>query len=130
VDAVFDHLGGTSVTRSYRLLNRTGTLVSYSIASKLDDTSPVLPGFLRLLAKLAVWNLPAHAVLRPDRPRQDHPGALTASLAPAREPTLWKESFHKTAVSAGSRRLSNATEVDAIVVATAVRHRPCAGGAP
>jgi len=56
VDAVFDHLGGASVTRSYRLLNHTGTLVSYSIASKLDDTSPVLPGFLRLLAKLAFWN--------------------------------------------------------------------------
>jgi len=56
VDAVLDHLGGASVTRSYRLLNRTGTLVSYSIASKLDDTSPVLPGFLRLLAKLAIWN--------------------------------------------------------------------------
>ena len=56
VDAVFDHLGGASVTRSYRLLNRTGTLVSYSIASKIDDTSPVLPVFLRLLAKLAYWN--------------------------------------------------------------------------
>jgi NADPH:quinone reductase-like Zn-dependent oxidoreductase len=56
VGAVFDHLGGASVTRSYHLLNRTGTLVSYSIASKLDDTSPLLPGFLRLLAKLAVWN--------------------------------------------------------------------------
>jgi NADPH2:quinone reductase len=56
VDAVFDHLGGASVTRSYRLLSRTGTLVSYSIASKLDDTSALLPGFLRLLAKLAFWN--------------------------------------------------------------------------
>ena len=56
VDAVFDHLGGASVTRSYRLLNRTGTQVSYSIASKLDDTSALLPGFLRLLARLAVWN--------------------------------------------------------------------------
>jgi NADPH2:quinone reductase len=49
-------LGGASVTRSYRLRNRTGTLASYSIASKLDDTGPVLPGFLRLLAKLAFWN--------------------------------------------------------------------------
>ncbi len=29
---------------------------------------------------------------------------------PAREPPRWKESFHKAAVSAGSRRLSNATE--------------------
>jgi NADPH:quinone reductase-like Zn-dependent oxidoreductase len=56
VDAVFDHLGGASVDLSYRLLNRTGTLVSYSIASKLDDTSPVLLGFLVLMAKLAVWN--------------------------------------------------------------------------
>ena len=56
VDAVFDHLGGASVVRSYRLLNRTGTLVSYAIASKLDDTAPLLPGFLRLLATLAYWN--------------------------------------------------------------------------
>jgi hypothetical protein len=129
-------LGGASVTRSYRLRNRTGTLASYSIASKLDDTGPVLPGFLRLLAKLAFWNylptrrhasfynvwagagkpdsakreavrkrrrshredrrpLPAgrggrgHGtglVLRPDRPRQDHPGALTAP--PPRDPAL------------------------------------------
>jgi NADPH2:quinone reductase len=56
VDAVFDHLGGASITRSYRLLNHTGTLVSYGIASKLDDTAPALPGFLLLLAKLAYWN--------------------------------------------------------------------------
>jgi NADPH2:quinone reductase len=56
VDAVFDHLGGASVTRSYRLLDRTGTLVSYSIASKLDGTTPVLLDFLPLLAKLAYWN--------------------------------------------------------------------------
>jgi len=56
VDAVFDHLGGASVTRSYRLLNRTGTLVSYSIASKLDGTRPVILDFLPLLAKLAFWN--------------------------------------------------------------------------
>ncbi|MGH3246072.1 MAG: zinc-binding dehydrogenase [Trebonia sp.] len=56
VDAVFDHLGGASVTRSYRLLKRTGTLVSYSIASKLDGTTPVLLDFLPLLAKLTYWN--------------------------------------------------------------------------
>jgi NADPH:quinone reductase-like Zn-dependent oxidoreductase len=56
VDAVFDHLGGASITRSYRLLNRTGTLVSYSIASKLDGTRPVLLDFLPLLARLASWN--------------------------------------------------------------------------
>jgi NADPH:quinone reductase-like Zn-dependent oxidoreductase len=56
VDAVFDHLGGASIDTSYRLLNRTGTLVSYSIASKIDETGPVLPVFLKLVAKLAVWN--------------------------------------------------------------------------
>ncbi|WP_406163736.1 medium chain dehydrogenase/reductase family protein [Streptomyces sp. NBC_00882] len=56
VDAVFDHLGGVSVTLSYRLLNRTGTLVSYSITAALDDTRPTLLDFLPLLAKLAFWN--------------------------------------------------------------------------
>ena len=56
VDAVFDHLAGKSVSISYRLLNRTGTLVSYSIASKLDDTTPVLVSFMQLLAKLMFWN--------------------------------------------------------------------------
>jgi hypothetical protein len=38
------HLGGASVNLSHQLLNRTGTLVCYSIASKRDDTGPVLPG--------------------------------------------------------------------------------------
>ena len=56
VDAVFDHLGGASVNLSHRLLNRTGTLVSYSIAAKLDDSTPLLIDFLPLLAKLAIWN--------------------------------------------------------------------------
>jgi NADPH:quinone reductase-like Zn-dependent oxidoreductase len=56
VDAVFDHLGGANATLSYRLLNRTGTLVSYSIAAKLNDTSPILLDFLTLLSKLAYWN--------------------------------------------------------------------------
>jgi NADPH:quinone reductase-like Zn-dependent oxidoreductase len=56
VDAVFDHLGGASVDLSYRLLNRTGTLISYSIASKLDDKSSVLLSFLALFSKLTFWN--------------------------------------------------------------------------
>jgi NADPH:quinone reductase-like Zn-dependent oxidoreductase len=61
VDAAFDHLGGASVSLSYRLLNRTGTLVSYSIAAALDDTRPILLDFLPLLAKLAFWNYaPTH----------------------------------------------------------------------
>jgi NADPH:quinone reductase-like Zn-dependent oxidoreductase len=56
VDAVFDHLGGASISRSYRLLNRTGTLVCYSIASKLDDRTPVLLSFMNALTKLTFWN--------------------------------------------------------------------------
>ena len=56
VDAVFDHLGGKSVDLSYRLLNRTGRLISYSIASHLDDRTPVLVTFMALLGKLAYWN--------------------------------------------------------------------------
>jgi NADPH:quinone reductase-like Zn-dependent oxidoreductase len=56
VDAVFDHLGGDSIPVSYGLLNRTGTLVSYSIAGKIGETGPVLPGFLMLAGKLAIWN--------------------------------------------------------------------------
>jgi hypothetical protein len=49
VDAVFAHLGGASIARSYRLLNRTGPLVCYSIASKLDDSTPVSLSFLHVL---------------------------------------------------------------------------------
>jgi NADPH:quinone reductase-like Zn-dependent oxidoreductase len=56
VDAVFDHLGGASVSASHRLLNSTGTLVCYSIASKLDDSTPVLLSFLNVLTRLAFWN--------------------------------------------------------------------------
>lgn len=56
VDAAFDHLGGASANLSHRLLNRTGTLVCYSIAAKLDDSSPIIVDFLRLLTKLALWN--------------------------------------------------------------------------
>lgn len=56
VDAVFDHLGGASISRSYRLLNSTGTLICYSIASKLDDSTPVVLSFLHVLTKLTFWN--------------------------------------------------------------------------
>ncbi|WP_328451281.1 medium chain dehydrogenase/reductase family protein [Amycolatopsis sp. NBC_00438] len=56
VDAVFDHLGGASISRSYRLLTSTGALICYSIASKLDDRTPVLLSFLHVLTKLTFWN--------------------------------------------------------------------------
>lgn len=50
VDAVFDHIGGASIERSWSVLGPRGTLVSYSL---LKDTGPMLPAFLGLLAQLA-----------------------------------------------------------------------------
>jgi len=50
VDAVFDHVGGASIDRSWAVLARGGRLVSYSL---LKDTGPMLPAFLALLARLA-----------------------------------------------------------------------------
>ncbi len=54
VDAVFEHIGGASLTRSWRLLAPGGTLVSYAI---LAETGPLIPAFLRVMARLAWWNL-------------------------------------------------------------------------
>ena len=56
VDAVFDHLGLDSARRSYRLLARGGTLVSYGQASARDTQTPMLALFLPLLTQLALWN--------------------------------------------------------------------------
>jgi NADPH:quinone reductase-like Zn-dependent oxidoreductase len=55
VDAVFDHVGGSGLADSWRMLRRGGTLVNYGSASTLNDTghrlAPYLP-FLRIL----LWN--------------------------------------------------------------------------
>ena len=56
VDAVFDHLGLESARRSYRLLARGGTLVSYGQAAQRDTQTPMLMLFLPLLTQLALWN--------------------------------------------------------------------------
>jgi NADPH:quinone reductase-like Zn-dependent oxidoreductase len=56
VDAVFDHLGGKSVRRSYRLLARGGTLVCYGMASQRETWVPPQLLFLPLLTRLALWN--------------------------------------------------------------------------
>ena len=42
VDAVFDHVGGKSVSTSYHMLNARGTLVCYAIASALDNSGSML----------------------------------------------------------------------------------------
>jgi NADPH:quinone reductase-like Zn-dependent oxidoreductase len=57
VDAAFDHLGGESLTRSWRLLAPQGTLVSYAIASKIDAPGSLWVPFLAALARVLVWQL-------------------------------------------------------------------------
>jgi NADPH:quinone reductase-like Zn-dependent oxidoreductase len=57
VDAVFDHLGGTSFARSFGLLAKGGVLVCYAIASALKETSNILIPFLKVLVQLAWWNI-------------------------------------------------------------------------
>jgi NADPH:quinone reductase-like Zn-dependent oxidoreductase len=57
VAAVFDHVGGSQIDASWRMLARGGTLVSYGTASTKDVAgNPQVP-VLKLLAKLTVWNL-------------------------------------------------------------------------
>jgi NADPH:quinone reductase-like Zn-dependent oxidoreductase len=57
VAAVFDHVGGSGIDDSWRMLARGGTLVSYGTASTRDQPgNPRLP-VLKLLAKLTAWNL-------------------------------------------------------------------------
>ena len=57
VAAVFDHVGGPGIVDSWRMLARGGTLVSYGTASTRDvPGNPRLP-VLKLLARLAMWNV-------------------------------------------------------------------------
>lgn len=57
VHAVFDHLGGASFRRSFRLLARGGTLVAYGTATQLNDTNNIVVTFLGLYARLGLWSL-------------------------------------------------------------------------
>jgi len=54
VDAVFDHLGGESITRSWSLLARGGTLVSYAM---IKEDGPLIPAFIALFGRLAWLNV-------------------------------------------------------------------------
>ncbi|MGV8833144.1 MAG: medium chain dehydrogenase/reductase family protein [Devosia sp.] len=56
VDAVFDHLGPTSIRQSFALLAQGGILVVYGIAADLDKKTALAPRFLKLLATLAFWS--------------------------------------------------------------------------
>ncbi|MER6910131.1 medium chain dehydrogenase/reductase family protein [Streptomyces sp. NPDC000594] len=56
VDAVFDHVGGRSVTDSWRLLAPGGTLVAYGTAATRDDTGSQRWPVLKILAKVWLWH--------------------------------------------------------------------------
>jgi NADPH:quinone reductase-like Zn-dependent oxidoreductase len=59
INAVFDHLGGTSFRRSFDLLAPGGTLVAYGqgAGAQLDDTNNQVLAFTAMYAKLALWSL-------------------------------------------------------------------------
>lgn len=56
VDAVFDHVGGPGAARSWRLLRRGGTLVSYGTAATKDSGGNSRLPVLKLFARLTLWN--------------------------------------------------------------------------
>ncbi|WP_030245726.1 medium chain dehydrogenase/reductase family protein [Streptomyces sp. NRRL S-350] len=56
VDAVFDHVGGRSLTDSWHLLAPGGTLVSYGSASTRDDDGSKQWPVLKLLGRVWLWN--------------------------------------------------------------------------
>ncbi len=57
VAAVFDHVGGPGIARSWGMLRRGGTLVSYGTASTRDAEGDPRRPVLALVARLALWNL-------------------------------------------------------------------------
>jgi NADPH:quinone reductase-like Zn-dependent oxidoreductase len=57
VAAVFDHVGGPGIRRSWSLLRRGGTLVSYGSAATRDEPGNARLPVLALFARLLVWRL-------------------------------------------------------------------------
>jgi NADPH:quinone reductase-like Zn-dependent oxidoreductase len=56
VDAVFDHVGGAGLQKSWRLLRRGGTLVSYGTAATKDDKGASQLPVLKLFGQLKAWH--------------------------------------------------------------------------
>lgn len=56
VDAVFDHVGGAGMVRSWRLVRRGGTLVQYGSASTKNDEGNAMLPVLKVFARLVAWN--------------------------------------------------------------------------
>lgn len=57
VDAVFDHVGGANLARSWGLVRRGGILVSYGTASTKNDAGSSQLPILALFGRLILWNL-------------------------------------------------------------------------
>lgn len=57
VDAVFDHVGGSGLVDSWRMLRRGGNLVSYGSASTLSGTGHRLRPYLPIFARVLLWNI-------------------------------------------------------------------------
>jgi len=57
LDAAFDNVGVASVSMSFRLLKKGGTLVSYAVASSLKKTDSLVMQFLVLIGKILWWTI-------------------------------------------------------------------------
>ncbi|WP_194912291.1 medium chain dehydrogenase/reductase family protein [Catenulispora rubra] len=57
VDAIFDHVGLSSVVECWPLLRRGGTLISYGTAATRDDTGSKQLPVLKILARTTLWTL-------------------------------------------------------------------------
>jgi len=56
VDAVFDHVGGPGIRRSWSLLRSGGALVAYGTASTKNDAGNSQLPVIKLFGLLALWN--------------------------------------------------------------------------
>ncbi|RAS68873.1 NADPH:quinone reductase-like Zn-dependent oxidoreductase [Lentzea atacamensis] len=57
VDAVFDHVGGEGLHKSWRLLRRGGALVNYGTAATKDEPGNAMLPVLKLFGRLFLWNV-------------------------------------------------------------------------
>jgi NADPH:quinone reductase-like Zn-dependent oxidoreductase len=57
VDAVFDHVGGSGLVGSWRMLRKGGTLVSYGSASTLGDGGHRLQPYLPIVGRIMLWSV-------------------------------------------------------------------------
>lgn len=56
VGAVFDNIGGDNTRRSFDLLARGGTLVSYAIVTAVSGSGPLMMPFLKAIGQAVLWS--------------------------------------------------------------------------